>query len=454
VLKKSLVVFVAFLLLLAPTHLGGEAQAQNNFFSDVPTNHEAHKEIHYLRDARALSGYPDGTFRPNNSLTRAQAAVIMTNILGVGERNVSQATFPDVPKDFWASGSIEQAAAMGIFSGRDGRFYPNEQISRAQVAAVLSKAFKLSGQSTSSFTDIQDSFWAVRDISSLERNGILKPGGRFEPNRSATRGEFAAYVARANEPSLRITASGDEVQFTGRVINTSTTLNVRSQPSMSGAVLGKLSRGATVDIYGESGNWYTVKYGSSWGYVHRDYIERVSGSGSGGGSQEPSIVAEGRVTATSLNVRERATASSNTIGRLSAGQTVDIYGYEGNWVLIKFNGQWAYTHIDYLVTRAPGSNGLANRIIAIDPGHGGTDPGAVANGLREKDIVLGVSRELDRMLRDNGASPFMTRTNDIFLPLAERVKIAQDRNADIFVSVHANAAGIIAFLTFIWVSSQ
>ncbi|MDV2684328.1 N-acetylmuramoyl-L-alanine amidase [Alkalihalophilus lindianensis] len=439
-LKKVTWVLFAFLLVFPLLGVEGKGFAQTTQFNDVSTSHWANKEIHFLRGKNVISGYEDNTFKPNNSLTRAQAAVIMTNILGVGERNVSQATFPDVPTTFWASGSIEQAAALGIFTGRDGRFYPNEHISKAQMAVVLSRSFNLAGQSTSSFTDISNGFWAVQEISSLERNHIVETGGKFEPNRATTRAEFAAYVTRSAEPSFRLSSSdGDTVQFEGRVVTSSSTLNIRSQPSTSGTVIGSLTRGATVDIYGQSGNWYQIKHGSGWGYVHSDFIEKVSGSGSDGGTSNPEVIAEAQVTASSLNVRESANTTSNTIGRLTQGQTVSIYGYEGNWALILFNGKWAYVHADYLNISTPGSNGLTNRVIAIDPGHGGTDPGAVANGLRETDITLGIGRELEKLLNNRGANPFLTRTNDTFIPLEERAKMANDRNADLFVSIHANA---------------
>jgi len=82
------------------------------------------------------------------------------------------------------------------------------------------------------------------------------------------------------------------------------------------------------------------------------------------------------------------------------------------------------------------------RRIVVDPGHGGHDPGAVgATGLQEKDVVLAIGLRLREMLIEElGVDVVMTRSNDIFIPLEERTAIANKVNADLFLSVHANAA--------------
>jgi len=80
--------------------------------------------------------------------------------------------------------------------------------------------------------------------------------------------------------------------------------------------------------------------------------------------------------------------------------------------------------------------------IAIDPGHGGQDPGAVGpTGVVEAQIVLAVSLELDSLLKDFGLETVLTRSKDVFIELGERCKIANNAHADYFVSVHANSNG-------------
>jgi len=82
------------------------------------------------------------------------------------------------------------------------------------------------------------------------------------------------------------------------------------------------------------------------------------------------------------------------------------------------------------------------RRIVVDPGHGGHDPGAVgATGLQEKDVVLAIGLRLRELLvNELGVDVVMTRSTDVFIPLEERTAIANKVGADLFLSVHANAA--------------
>jgi N-acetylmuramoyl-L-alanine amidase len=90
---------------------------------------------------------------------------------------------------------------------------------------------------------------------------------------------------------------------------------------------------------------------------------------------------------------------------------------------------------------AASDSGRRDIIIAIDAGHGGEDPGAIGpNRLREKDVVMAIARELHALLeRDEGFSPTMIRTGDYYISLKGRRDIARQRQADLFVSVHADA---------------
>ena len=81
-----------------------------------------------------------------------------------------------------------------------------------------------------------------------------------------------------------------------------------------------------------------------------------------------------------------------------------------------------------------------NKTIVIDPGHGGTDPGAVNGSLKEKTAVLGVAKKLGEILKSRGYKIYFTRSTDVFINLRSRTKFANDKMADLFVSIHANAA--------------
>jgi N-acetylmuramoyl-L-alanine amidase len=86
------------------------------------------------------------------------------------------------------------------------------------------------------------------------------------------------------------------------------------------------------------------------------------------------------------------------------------------------------------------TNGRA--VVLIDPGHGGKDPGALGLGrVREKDIILPISKRIAQVLQQNGVQVVMTRDSDYFVTLPGRVQLAERANADVFVSIHANAVG-------------
>lgn len=90
--------------------------------------------------------------------------------------------------------------------------------------------------------------------------------------------------------------------------------------------------------------------------------------------------------------------------------------------------------------------------IFIDPGHGGTDPGAVGNGLREKDLTLTIAKALKKYLEDNyeNVEVRLSREDDRTLTLRQRTDMANAWGADYFISVHVNAGGGTGFETFIW----
>jgi N-acetylmuramoyl-L-alanine amidase len=90
----------------------------------------------------------------------------------------------------------------------------------------------------------------------------------------------------------------------------------------------------------------------------------------------------------------------------------------------------------------PAGERLREVIVAIDAGHGGRDPGAIGpGGTHEKEVVLAIAQRLERLVaREPGMKPVMIRTGDYFLPLRDRIRRAREQRADVFVSIHADAA--------------
>lgn len=83
--------------------------------------------------------------------------------------------------------------------------------------------------------------------------------------------------------------------------------------------------------------------------------------------------------------------------------------------------------------------GSGRRVVVVDPGHGGKDPGTSANNVVEKNVNLAIGLELEKILKSGGFNVVMTRRTDVYLKLQERTDIANKADADLFVSIHVNA---------------
>lgn len=114
---------------------------------------------------------------------------------------------------------------------------------------------------------------------------------------------------------------------------------------------------------------------------------------------------------------------------------------------IKLRGQWcisdadAQCAVDPLVRPSAYLGARATRTVVLDPGHGGKDPGAIASGLQEKDLVLDIALRVRAHLRANGVRVVMTRDTDRFWTLQDRPFLAARGAGDVFVSIHLNATG-------------
>jgi len=95
-----------------------------------------------------------------------------------------------------------------------------------------------------------------------------------------------------------------------------------------------------------------------------------------------------------------------------------------------------------LTVPVPPHKPRAPRLLMIDPGHGGRDPGAIGRiGTHEKDVTLDIARRMaDALSGQSGVTVKLTRDEDVFLPLEERVKVSRTANADLFLSIHADSA--------------
>lgn len=173
--------------------------SQEQKFSDIPLNHWAAEYIYELSDLGVTTGYQDGTYKPNNNIIRAESSVMIVRALKLETTN-RQSSFFDVSQNHWAYSSISAASEESIFKGNNGYFYPNNNITRAEMAAVLYRSFNVElGPEIKSFSDISSRHWAYNEINSLASNKIINgyQDNTFRANNPITRAEFAAMLVRA-----------------------------------------------------------------------------------------------------------------------------------------------------------------------------------------------------------------------------------------------------------------
>ena len=146
-------------------------------------------------------GYPDGSVHPNGEITRAEVATIFFRLLRDSVRDAnftSYNAYTDVSADKWYNNPISTMSRLGIIKGYpDGTFRPNDPITRAEFAAIAARFDEHKAAKLASFTDIYG-HWAVSEISLAYENGWIKGynDGTFRPNRNITRAEAMALINR------------------------------------------------------------------------------------------------------------------------------------------------------------------------------------------------------------------------------------------------------------------
>lgn len=167
-------------------------------FTDIPLNYMYSKEIEYLVNKKYITGYADGSFKPNQSLSRAHGAVIIARVLGLDTTNVPDPGFSDVPMTHVYYKEIAAAYEAGIIGGFEGRFNPSGHLTRAQMAKIIVNAFDLEGTSEQAFTDVEPNHWSVPFIDSLVANNVTTgyTDNTFKPNNPITRMHYGLFLYR------------------------------------------------------------------------------------------------------------------------------------------------------------------------------------------------------------------------------------------------------------------
>lgn len=185
-------VFLAFIIIADVTRAATK-------FTDVSETNAAKDEIYYLVEQGIINGYDNGKFGINDEITRLQAAKMIVRALQLDSENRPEVHFTDITADNPDYAIIATVADEGILTGNaNGQFNAYGKLTRAQMAAILVRAFDLEGESAYLFRDIATDNWAAPVIRTLFENNITVgyPDNTFKPNANLTRTHFALFLAR------------------------------------------------------------------------------------------------------------------------------------------------------------------------------------------------------------------------------------------------------------------
>ncbi|TNJ64405.1 N-acetylmuramoyl-L-alanine amidase [Paenibacillus hemerocallicola] len=265
-------------------------------------------------------------------------------------------------------------------------------------------------------------------------------------------------------------------------------LNIRGEPASRSDIVGSLKKGEIINVSDEAYGWVKIEAGKKKGWVAGHYLKKLSGSSktpgesaSGGSTTkvQPGKVAaavvendkaatgkaaadktaaakeqsgkEATVLADTLYVRSGPGADNEATGVLSKGTRVTILKRDNGWVQVRAPGvEIGWVSGRYLdetgsvqIASERAGGGLRGKLIVIDPGHGGADPGVIGSTHKtvEKTINMTTAQYVADELRRAGAQVYLTRTSDKEQPELEgRAEASNKKKADAFVSIHYNAS--------------
>lgn len=195
---KKLLFIALFSVILFFSHVTSSSAAT---FKDLRADHSLMPEIQYLAQQNILTGYQDGTFKPDAPIAKQHIAVLLVRALNLPTTNIQNPGYKDVPTTHMYYKEIAAAYTAGLFSKAD-YFRPQSTISRGFMAKLLASAFNLQQlppmASNDDFLDVPRSHGYYADIMKITSNNIANgfQDGTYKPAQTLTRAHFAAFLAR------------------------------------------------------------------------------------------------------------------------------------------------------------------------------------------------------------------------------------------------------------------
>lgn len=169
-------------------------------FHDITSSHFAYSAVNELAKENLILGYENSYYNPQDNISRADVAAMLADVFDLKPNNRSE-NFSDVSSLHWAVGVINAVYEEGIFKGDGSKeFRPDDALTRGEMAAIITSAFDLKAPSTpTEFVDVPADHWAYQDIQKLAASEITVgyPDGSFHPEEYVSRSQFATFLHRA-----------------------------------------------------------------------------------------------------------------------------------------------------------------------------------------------------------------------------------------------------------------
>ncbi|WP_187445790.1 Ig-like domain-containing protein [Bacillus infantis] len=238
--------------------------AQGISFSDVTNKDYYFQAVSSLSERGIIKGYGNGIFKPEESVTRAQAAKMLALALNLRTDHVKDPGFKDVSKNNWAYRYIAALAERGIIKGYGDQYKPNEPITRAQMAKIIALGYKFkeSPLKDKRFQDVNPTDWYAGYLQPLIEKGITNgtTAKTYSPNETVSRGQMAAFIYRSELAAkpLQITAAVSGITDHNVVTdkgtfslsaNLKTWFNVENAGALKGANITFSPNGDSIDKF-------------------------------------------------------------------------------------------------------------------------------------------------------------------------------------------------------------
>ncbi|MFL7941774.1 SH3 domain-containing protein [Priestia megaterium] len=323
-----------------------------------------------------------------------------------------------------------------------------------KTGSASSTPAKDSGSTTSKSATVNASSLNVRSsastsaslVTNLPRNAkvtVVKESGSWSQIKTASgqTGWVASQYLKTGSASSTPAKDSSSTTSKSATVNASS-LNVRSSASTSASIVTNLPRNAKVTVVKVSGSWSQVKTASGkTGWVASQYLQTDSG--------QSSQTAQSIQITKASNLRSQPSLNAGIIRVAKAGERFKKVGEANDWVQIQYSASqtaWVSKGLTAAAGSTPSASlpspsaALKDKIIVVDAGHGGYDPGTSGKSSIEKNLALTTAKLVASRLANSGANVFMTRSNDTFISLSGRVNVSEAKHADAFISIHYNAS--------------